>query len=68
MQSIALRPTNTARSSVWSAVVLEVDQIRLRDKEVVSTFDDGPWPANAPAVLKVLIDECLKATIKRHIS
>jgi peptidoglycan/xylan/chitin deacetylase (PgdA/CDA1 family) len=48
--------------------VLEVDQIRLRDKEVVSTVDDGPWPANAPAVLKVLIDECLKATIKRHIS
>ena len=26
------------------------------------TFDDGPWPANTPAVLKALTDECLKAT------
>ena len=24
----------------------------LRDKEVVLTFDDGPWPGNTPAVLK----------------
>ena len=34
----------------------------LRDKEVVLTFDDGPWPQSTPAVLKVLADECLKAT------
>jgi peptidoglycan/xylan/chitin deacetylase (PgdA/CDA1 family) len=34
----------------------------LRDKEVVLTFDDGPWPENTPAVLKALTDECLKAT------
>jgi len=34
----------------------------LRDKEVVLTFDDGPWPGNTPAVLKTLTDECLKAT------
>jgi peptidoglycan/xylan/chitin deacetylase (PgdA/CDA1 family) len=34
----------------------------LRDKEVVLTFDDGPWPNNTPAVLKALTDECLKAT------
>ena len=34
----------------------------LRDKEVVLTFDDGPWPGNSPAVLKALADECLKAT------
>jgi peptidoglycan/xylan/chitin deacetylase (PgdA/CDA1 family) len=33
----------------------------LRDKEVVLTFDDGPWPGNTPAVLKALTDECLKA-------
>lgn len=32
----------------------------LRDKEVVLTFDDGPWPANTPAVLKALADECTK--------
>jgi hypothetical protein len=24
----------------------------LRDKEVVLTFDDGPWPNNTPAVIK----------------
>ena len=30
----------------------------LRDKEVVLTFDDGPWPENTPAVLKALADEC----------
>jgi peptidoglycan-N-acetylglucosamine deacetylase len=33
----------------------------LTDKEVVLTFDDGPWPANTPAVLKALSDECTKA-------
>jgi peptidoglycan/xylan/chitin deacetylase (PgdA/CDA1 family) len=34
----------------------------LRDKEIVLTFDDGPWPQNTPAVLKALADECIKAT------
>jgi peptidoglycan/xylan/chitin deacetylase (PgdA/CDA1 family) len=34
----------------------------LRDKEVVLTFDDGPWPGNTNAVLNALADECLKAT------
>jgi peptidoglycan/xylan/chitin deacetylase (PgdA/CDA1 family) len=33
----------------------------LRDKEVVLTFDDGPWPVNTPAVLKTLADNCTKA-------
>ena len=33
----------------------------LTDKEVVLTFDDGPWPVNTPAVLKTLADECTKA-------
>ena len=33
----------------------------LHDKEVVLTFDDGPWPST-PAVLEALTDECLKAT------
>jgi len=43
----------------------------LRDKEVVLTFDDGPWPGNTPAMLKALTDECLKATffeIGKHAS
>jgi peptidoglycan/xylan/chitin deacetylase (PgdA/CDA1 family) len=30
----------------------------LRDKEVVLTFDDGPWPGNTPAVLQALADQC----------
>jgi len=34
----------------------------LRDKEVVLTFDDGPWPENTPMVLKALEDNCIKAT------
>ncbi|HEY2528046.1 MAG TPA: polysaccharide deacetylase family protein [Xanthobacteraceae bacterium] len=34
----------------------------LRDKEVVLTFDDGPWPGSTEAVLKALADECLRAT------
>jgi peptidoglycan/xylan/chitin deacetylase (PgdA/CDA1 family) len=34
----------------------------LRDKEVVLTFDDGPWPGSTEAVLKALADQCLKAT------
>jgi peptidoglycan/xylan/chitin deacetylase (PgdA/CDA1 family) len=33
----------------------------LRDKEVVLTFDDGPWPST-PAVLKALAEECVRAT------
>jgi peptidoglycan/xylan/chitin deacetylase (PgdA/CDA1 family) len=32
----------------------------LGDKEVVLTFDDGPWPTT-PTVLKALADECTKA-------
>ena len=34
----------------------------LREKEVVLTFDDGPWPENTPVVLKALTDMCVKAT------
>ncbi len=34
----------------------------LRDKEVVLTFDDGPWPGSTEAVLKALADQCVKAT------
>src|SRR5215203_5488415 len=33
----------------------------LAEKEVVLTFDDGPWPTT-PAVLKALAEECTKAT------
>src|SRR5690242_6829068 len=33
----------------------------LKDKEVVLTFDNGPWPGNTPRVLKALADQCTKA-------
>jgi peptidoglycan/xylan/chitin deacetylase (PgdA/CDA1 family) len=33
----------------------------LRDKEVVLTFDDGPWPGNTPRVLEALAEQCTKA-------
>ena len=34
----------------------------LRDKEVVLTFDDGPWLNTTAAVVKALADECVRAT------
>ncbi len=34
----------------------------LRNKEVVLTFDDGPWPENTPKVLRALADHCTRAT------
>src|SRR5450756_481328 len=43
----------------------------LQDKEVVLTFDDGPWPVNTPAVLKALADECTKGVffpIGKHVT
>jgi peptidoglycan/xylan/chitin deacetylase (PgdA/CDA1 family) len=30
----------------------------LKEKEVVLTFDDGPWQSNTEAVLKALADQC----------
>ncbi len=34
----------------------------LHEKEVVLTFDDGPWPENTEMVLKALQDNCVRAT------
>lgn len=34
----------------------------LADKEVVLTFDDGPWPGTTPAILDALRRECVRAT------
>ena len=34
----------------------------LEDREVVLTFDDGPWPATTSKVLQALADECVRAT------
>ena len=34
----------------------------LEDREVVLTFDDGPWPPTTPRVLAALAQECVRAT------
>src|SRR5882672_10566901 len=34
----------------------------LRRKELVLTFDDGPWPSTTPKVLDALKAECVRAT------
>jgi peptidoglycan/xylan/chitin deacetylase (PgdA/CDA1 family) len=42
------------------------EQYKMHDflvlREVVLTFDDGPWPANTRAVLDALAQHCVKAT------
>ncbi len=38
------------------------DTLPLADKELVLTFDDGPWPTTTPRVLDVLKAECVRAT------
>jgi peptidoglycan/xylan/chitin deacetylase (PgdA/CDA1 family) len=43
----------------------------LQDREVVLTFDDGPWPGTTPEVLAALAHECVRATfflIGKHAS
>jgi peptidoglycan/xylan/chitin deacetylase (PgdA/CDA1 family) len=34
----------------------------LSEREVVLTFDDGPWPPTTPKVLAALASECVRAT------
>jgi peptidoglycan/xylan/chitin deacetylase (PgdA/CDA1 family) len=36
--------------------------LALRPKELVLTFDDGPWPGTTPKVLDALKSECVRAT------
>lgn len=38
------------------------DTLPLRPKELVLTFDDGPWPTTTPKVLDALKQECVRAT------
>ena len=72
----ALRPACNNPDALGLSRVIEIDTTGgpafgtehfkqydfLRDKEVVLTFDDGPWPGNTPLVLKALQDNCTKAT------
>lgn len=38
------------------------ETLPLADKELVLTFDDGPWPTTTPRVLDALKAECVRAT------
>jgi len=38
----------------------------LGPKELVLTFDDGPWPTTTPKVLEALKQECLSTRDYRH--
>jgi peptidoglycan/xylan/chitin deacetylase (PgdA/CDA1 family) len=38
------------------------ETLPLRAKELVLTFDDGPWPGTTPKVLDALKHECVRAT------
>jgi peptidoglycan/xylan/chitin deacetylase (PgdA/CDA1 family) len=38
------------------------DTLPLQDKELVLTFDDGPWPTTTPKILDALKRECVLAT------
>ncbi len=38
------------------------DTLPLQRKELVLTFDDGPWPGTTPRVLDALKNECVRAT------
>lgn len=39
-----------------------MDTLPLARKELVLTFDDGPWPGTTPKVLDALKRECVRAT------
>lgn len=38
------------------------ETLPLQDKEVVLTFDDGPWPPTTTRILQALAQECVHAT------
>jgi peptidoglycan-N-acetylglucosamine deacetylase len=55
---IVVDPTTTARVGRKQFAAT----LPLADKEVVLTFDDGPWPRTTSAVLDALRRECVRAT------
>jgi peptidoglycan/xylan/chitin deacetylase (PgdA/CDA1 family) len=70
------QPCPGNRQALGTARVLEVDAnatprvgrkqfpstLPLNDKELVLTFDDGPWPTTTSKVLDALKHECVQAT------
>lgn len=54
--------TVDTRGGVRVGVKSYPQSLPLGPKEVVLTFDDGPWPATTPAILDALAKECVRAT------
>ena len=54
----------TVDPATWPRVGLKSfpQTLPLQDREVVLTFDDGPWPATDRKVLAALARECVRAT------
>ena len=55
---VAVDPAATPRVGLKSFP----QTLPLADREVVLTFDDGPWPATTSRVLAALAQECVRAT------
>ena len=55
---LAVDPATTPRVGLKSFP----QTLALADREVVLTFDDGPWPATTSQVLAALARECVRAT------
>src|SRR5262245_666338 len=56
--------TITVRTSDFPRIGTEqyAESLRLKNREVVLTFDDGPVPEHTTKVLDALAAECVKAT------
>ena len=57
----------TVDPATWPRVGLKSfpQTLPLGDREVVLTFDDGPWPATDNTVLAALARECVRAKAER---
>lgn len=55
---LAVDPATTPRVGLKSFP----QTLALADREIVLTFDDGPWPATTSQVLAALARECVRAT------
>jgi peptidoglycan/xylan/chitin deacetylase (PgdA/CDA1 family) len=76
MASAATVPCANGGTVLGTARILQVDArqtprvgrkhfpvtLLLRPREVVLTFDDGPWPGTTPRILDALAQECVRAT------
>jgi peptidoglycan-N-acetylglucosamine deacetylase len=51
-----------ANTTPWVGRKQFPSTLALRERELVLTFDDGPWPGTTPKVLDTLRSECVQAT------